>query len=138
MVTPVGLGLRVHLRVSVDLAGGSEEEPSPLGLGQTECVVGAQAPHLEYLDRNAVEIDRRSRTGEVHHRIDLARDPHVGAHVVLHEREAGPTEESFDVGERARDQVVEAHPLVAPIQKASAQVRAQEAGTPGDHHAGHG
>ena len=35
-VAPVLLGLRVDLRVAVDLAGGGEQEAGPVGLGQPE------------------------------------------------------------------------------------------------------
>ena len=73
-VAPVGLGLRVHERVAVDLAGRGQEELGALGLGQAEAVVRAEAADLEDLDRDALEVDRRRRAGEVHHGVDGAGD----------------------------------------------------------------
>ena len=43
-VTPVGLGLRVHLRIAVDLAGRGEQEAGALPLRQPERVVVPYEP----------------------------------------------------------------------------------------------
>ena len=89
-VAPVGLGLRVDLRVAVDLAGRGQEEAGVLGLGQAERVVRAEAADLQRLDRHLEVVLRRGRAGEVQH----ARRPRpatqqVVADVVLDEREPG-------------------------------------------------
>ena len=82
-VAPVTLRLGVDLRVAVDLRGGCEEEARALGFGQAEGVVGAQGADLQDLDRDAFEIDRTRRTGEVHDEVHLAFDVQVFRNVPL-------------------------------------------------------
>ena len=137
-VAPVRLRLRVHLRVAVDLAGRGEEEPGVLGLGQAEAVVRAQAADLQDLDRDALEVDRRRRAGEVHDRVDLAGHPHVLADVVLDEREPAVAEQLLDVGHGTGDEVVDGDDTITAIEQRPAEVRAEEAGAAGDDDARHG
>jgi hypothetical protein len=49
-MAPVILGLRMDLRIPVDLASGCEHEPGPLSLGQLQAVAGAQASRGQRLD----------------------------------------------------------------------------------------
>ena len=125
-VAPVRLRLRVDQRVAVHLRRRGEEEAGPLGVGQPEAVVGAEAADLEDLDRDALEVDRRRRAGEVHHRVDVSGHPHVRADVVLVEREPTPPEQLLDVGDRPGDQVVDRHDVVAPIEQRPTQVRSEK------------
>ena len=57
-VAPVGLGLRVHLRVAVDLAGRGEQEARALALRQAERVVRAVGADLERVQRQPQVVDR--------------------------------------------------------------------------------
>ena len=137
-VAPVGLGLRVHLRVAVDLAGRGQEEAGALGLGQAEGVVGAEAADLQGLDRHLEVVDGRRRAGEVHAR----RRPAPGTHtkrLTSCSTNVKPwlAEEVLDVGGRAGDEVVDADDLVAPGEQGVGEVRAEEAGPAGDDDAGH-
>ena len=50
-VTPVGLGLGMHLRVAVHLGGRGQQEPRLLGQCQPQRVVGTERPDLQRLDR---------------------------------------------------------------------------------------
>ena len=136
-VAPVALGLRVDLRIAVDLAGRRQEEPGALGLGQAEGVVGAEAADLEDLDRDPLEVGRRRRAGEVHHDIHRTGHPHVLADVVFDEREPALAEQLLDVGDGARHEVVDGDDLVATRQQGAAEVRTEEPGAAGDDDAGH-
>ena len=127
----------MHERVAVDLARRGEEEAGALRLRQAEAVVGAEAPDLQGLDRHLEVVDRRRRAGEVHHDVDGPGHPDEAADVVLDEREARSPEEVLDVGGRARDEVVDAHDLVAAVEQRVGEVRAEEPGTAGDDDAGH-
>ncbi len=121
-VAPVRLGLRVHERVAVHLGGRGEEEGRPLGLGQPEPVVRAEAADLQDLDGDALEVDRRGGTGEVHDHVDGAGHPQVRADVVLDEGEPAPTEQLLDVGDRAGDEVVDRDDVVTAVEQRPAQV----------------
>ena len=57
-VPPVGLGLRVDLRVAVGLRGGGEQEASALLLGQAQGVQGPGGPDLHGLDGQLQVVDR--------------------------------------------------------------------------------
>ena len=125
-------------RVAVDLGRRGQEELGPLGPGQAEPVVCPEATDLEDLDRDALEVGRRSRAGEVHHGIDRAGHPEVRAHIVMVEREATLSEQPLDVLRRAGDQVVDGDDLVAPGEQRPAQVRTEEASSSGDDDPRHG
>src|SRR5215212_7734202 len=71
-VPPVLLGLGMDERVPVDLAGGGEHEACPLGLGETQSVVGAQGTDLQDRDRDVLEVRGAGRGGEV---VDLSEIP---------------------------------------------------------------
>ncbi len=136
-VAPVVLGLGMDLGIAVDLAGGRQEEAGRLGPGQAEAVVGPEAADLEGLDRHLEVVLGRRRRGEVHDGVDRARHPDVGGDVELDVGEAGGAEEVLDVVHVAGDEVVDGDDLVAAPEQTLAQVRPEEAGTAGDHHACH-
>ncbi len=60
-VTPVRLGLRMHLRVAVDLGRRGEEELGAVRRGQPERLVRTERTDLEDLDRKALEVGGRRR-----------------------------------------------------------------------------
>ena len=76
-VAPVALGLRVDVRVAVDLARRGEQEARAVRLGQPEHVVRAVGADLERVQRQAQVVDRARRAGEVEHAIDRLGDLQV-------------------------------------------------------------
>ena len=69
-VAPVGLGLRVYLRIAVDLAGGGDQEAGAMALGEAERVVGAVGADLERVQGQPQVVDRRGGRGEVVDEVD--------------------------------------------------------------------
>ena len=135
-VAPVGLRLRVHLRIAVDLARRGEQEPRALHLGEAERVVRAVRADLERLQRQAQVVDRARRAREVVDEVDRLRDLDVLRQVVRQEDERVAAE-MLDVGERARLEVVDADHPVAPAEQRLAEVGAEEAGAAGHHRGWH-
>src|SRR5947209_2703161 len=61
----VGLRLRMHFWIAVDLAGRRLEDLHTQPLGQAEHVDGADHAGLRRLDGIVLVVDRRRRTGEI-------------------------------------------------------------------------
>ena len=87
-VAPVRLGLGMHLRVTVDLAGGRHQEAGAVALGQLQAVPGALASHGQGLERKGQVVGRRGRTGQVEHAGHRAVDRDPLGDVRLDQREA--------------------------------------------------
>ena len=121
-VAPVRFGLRMYFGIAVDLTGRVQMESGALFLGKAEAVVGTQAPNLENLDRDPLEIERRSGAGEVHDDINLARNPDVIRDVLFDELKSVATEQLLDVLHLAGLEVVETDDLVAPIEQPFTQM----------------
>ena len=136
-VTPVGLGLGMHLRVAVDLAGRGDQEAGAVRLGQAERVVRPVGADLQRVQRQAQVVDRRGGRGEVVDEVDRLVDE-----VRLDDVEVQVTNfavaDVLDVGQRARLEVVHADHPVPAAQQLVAQVRAQEPGAAGDEAGWHG
>jgi hypothetical protein len=64
-MTPIRLGLRVDLRIAVDLARGRQQEPGAFELGEPEHVVGPVRAHLERVQGQALIVDGAGRTRQV-------------------------------------------------------------------------
>ena len=73
-VAPVGLRLRVHLRVAVDLARRGEQEARALPLREAERVVRAVRADLERVQRQAQVVDRARERREVVDEVDRLVD----------------------------------------------------------------
>ena len=73
-VAPVGLGLRVHLRVAVDLARRRDQEARAVLLGEAERVVRAVGADLQRVQRQAQVVDRRGGRREVVDEVDRPLD----------------------------------------------------------------
>jgi hypothetical protein len=113
----------VHERVAVDLAGGGEEEPGALGDGKVEQVARAGGPHGKDLQRDAQEIERGRRAGEVEHCVDRSVDvEHAVGHVVLDQPEAVVAQEMLDVDRASGQEVVDGDHFVAALEQRVAQV----------------
>ena len=100
-VAPVGLGLRVHLRVAVDLARRGEQEPRALELREAERVVRAVRADLQRVQRHAHVVDRARERGEVVDEVDGLVDLELLGHVVVQEEELVAAQ-VVDVPQRAR------------------------------------
>ena len=74
-VAPVGLRLRVHLRIAVDLARRGQEEAGALELRQPERVVRPVRADLQRLQRQPQVVDRARRAREVVDEVDRLLDP---------------------------------------------------------------
>ena len=132
-VPPVGLRLRVHLRVAVRLRGGGQHVAGALLPGQAERVQRADRADLHRVDRQPQVVHRRGRRGEVQHQVDVAGDVHVVGDVGLHQPERADADQVRDVARVAGDEVVQAEHVPAVVQQPLAQVRAEEPGTAGHH-----
>ncbi len=132
-VTPVGLGLRVHLGIAVDLAGRGQEEPRPVGLGQLETAPGALAAHGQGLERKGQIVGGRGRAGQVE---DAGDRPSTGMDAdtsALDQGEARMPDQMGHVGSAAGGEIVDADDLVAPGQQLIAEMGSEETG-PAQHH----
>ena len=134
-VAPVRLGLGVHERVAVHLARRGLEEPGIVARRQLEEFTGAAAADVEDLEGYGLEVLRRCRAGEVHHRIERAVDDERQDHVVVDQREPWVVGEVLDVLLAAGHEVVDAHHLLATLDQRVAQVRSEEPGAAGDEDA---
>ena len=136
-VAPVALGLRVDLRVAVDLGGRGGQEARAVQLGQAERVVGAVGADLERVQRQPQVVDRRGGRGEVVDEVDRLVDEERLDDVLVQVHELGRAD-VLDVGEGAGLEVVDAdHPMTAPQQLVT-EVRAEETRPTRDQTGGHG
>ena len=135
-VAPVVLGLRVDLRVAVDLAGGGLQDPRLHPLGQAQHVDRAVHAGLGRLHRVVLVVDRAGRAGQVVDLVDL--DVEREGHVVAHQLEHRVAQQVRDVALAAGEVVVDAEHVVALGQQPLAQVRPEEAGAAGDQDLAHG
>jgi hypothetical protein len=136
-VAPVRLGLRMDLRVAVDLARRADQEPGALPLGEAEGVVGPVRADLERVERQPHVVDGARERREVEHEVDVLVDPDRLRDVVVEEAERARVGGVLDVLERARLQVVDADDPVALLQEVIAEVRPEEAGSAGHDRGGH-
>ena len=131
-VPPVALGLRVDLRIAVDLGGRREQVARTLGLGQAQRLVGAQRADLERRDGLLQVVDRTRRAGKVENPVHRALDVDEAGDVVLDELEGRVADQVGDVVRRPGDEVVHPDHLVPLGDEPVAEMGAQEAGGAGD------
>ena len=70
----IALELGVHVWISIDLTGGSQQQASLHSPSQAEHVVGAEKAGFGGFDWIGLVVDRGGRTGEVPYAIDLKPD----------------------------------------------------------------
>jgi hypothetical protein len=130
-MAPVRLGLRVDLRIAVDLARRGEQEAGALPLGEPERVVGAVGTGLQRMERLAEIVDRAREGSQMEDVVDRLVDLDRLDHVVVREREA-VVAKVRDVRERARLEVVDADDALPLLEQVLAEMRAEKAGSAGD------
>jgi hypothetical protein len=116
-VPPIGLGLRVHLRVAVDLARRGEQEAGALELREAERVVRPVRADLQRLQWESRVVDRAGRACEVVDEVDRLVDFDVVGDVVVQEREPLAAE-VLHVLQRAGVEVVHADNAEVPRDQA--------------------
>ena len=135
-VAPVGLRLRMHLRITVDLARRGEQEARALELRQPERVMGAVRADLQGLQRQPQIVDRARRARQVIDEIHRLLDPDRLGQIVRDEREL-VLPHVLDVRQRARLQVVDTDHPVTPLQQRVTEMRTEKTGTAGDDRSRH-
>jgi len=124
-VSPVVLSLRMHLGVAVDFARGCLEDAGADALGKPQHVGRPVDAGLDGLHGIVLVVDGGSGAGEV---VDLVH-LHVErkCDVVAHELEAPVVQQILDVGPGGGEEVVHAEDFMPLLQKAFAQMGAEEA-----------
>src|SRR5262249_43727498 len=125
-VAPVALGLRMLLRIAIDLARGRLKDARIEPLGETEHVDGAKHARLDRVNRIVLIVHRARRAGEVVDLVDLDVDRKHD--IVPHKLEMRMIQQMRDVAAPAGDETVETDDLVSTLEKALADMRAYEAG----------
>ena len=119
-VAPVGFGLRVYVRVAVDLGGRGLEDRDAQAFGQAQHVDGPVYASLDGLHRVVLVVDGRCRAGQV---VDLVHfQVEREGHVVADQFEARVREQVLDVLARAGEEVVHADDFAAFIQQTLAEM----------------
>src|SRR5581483_11596126 len=135
-VAPVGLRLRMHLRVAVHLARRGDQKAGALPLGETKGVMRAVGADLQRRKRHAHVVHRAGKRREMEHEVDGLVDGDRFGDVVIQEGERVVLEVR-DVLERAGLEVVDADDPMPFVQQSVAQMRRQKAGAAGDNGSRH-
>jgi len=123
----------MHFRVAVNLAGRRLQDLRLGALRQSQHVDRAVNAGLGGLHGVELVVDRRGRAREVVDLVDL--EIQRKRHVVADHLEVRVRVERGEVVARAREEVVDADDVVAPLEQALAQVGAEEPGAAGDQNA---
>ena len=126
-MTPVILGLRVHIRVAVNFRGRGLQNFRFHPLGEAQHVDRAVHARLGCLHRIVLIVDGRSRTGEIVDLVDLKIDREC--HIVANELKAFVIEQMLDVATHASEEIVETNDLRTFFQQPFAQMRAEKPGS---------
>ena len=135
-MAPVGLRLRMHLRITVDLARRGQQEARALELRQPERVMRPVRADLQGLQRQPQIVDRARRARQVIDEIDPLLDPDRLRQIMRDEREL-VLPHVLDVRQRARLQIVDTDDPVTPLQQCVTEMRTEKAGTAGDDRSRH-
>ena len=128
-VAPVGFDLRMHDRIAVHLAGRCLQDLRTDPLGQPEHVDCAVDAGFDRLDRIALIVDRRGRTGQI---VDLvALHVEREGHIVPDHFKTGIFEQMVDIPLGSRVEVVHTDHLVALFQQHFAQPRPEKSAAAG-------
>src|SRR5262249_22327853 len=125
-MAPVVLGLRMLLRIAIDLARGRLKNARVEPLGETEHVDGAKHARLYRVNRVVLIVYRTRRAGEVVDLVDLDIDRKHD--IVPHKLKMRMTLQMRNVAAPAGYKTVETNDLVSALEKALAQMRPYKAG----------
>ena len=126
-MTPVILGLRMHVRVAVNFRGRGLQNFRFHPLGEAKHVDRAVHARLCRLHRIVLIVDGRSWTGEIVDLVDLKIDREC--HIVANELKAFVIEQMLDVATHASEEIVEANDFRTFFQQPFAQMRAEKPGS---------
>ena len=132
---PVILGLRMNLRVAVDLRRRGVQQPGPATLGEAEHVDHADRGGLDRLDRVELVSDRRSGTRQVVDLFGIAKQRLDD--VVTDQLEPRVVDEPGNVLLTTTEEIVDADHVVAPLDQPVTEVTAEEPSPTGDENHGH-
>lgn len=107
------------------------------GFRQTKQVVGPQGADLQGLYGNSQIVNGASGRRKMQDVIQLSRHMHKGTDIVVVKLKLRELKQMGEVVHIARDQVVHADDMVAFLDKAVAQMRAQKSGGAGDEYTFH-
>mmetsp|Transcript_16528 Transcript_16528/g.47447 ORF Transcript_16528/g.47447 Transcript_16528/m.47447 type:complete len:288 (+) Transcript_16528:331-1194(+) len=129
-VSPIGFGLRVNRRVSVDFRRRCQQHTGLDALGKAEHVEGAHRTGLDGLDGIVLIVRRTGRTCEV---VDLINLQEYGLrNVVSHQAEVGVVHPVLHILLVAREEVVQNDDFVALHHELVDQVAANKPSAAGD------
>jgi hypothetical protein len=128
--TPVAFGLRVNLRVAIDLARRRLQDPGPYALCQPEHVNRTVYGGLGGLHGIVLVMNRARRTSEVVDAVDL--NIKGEGYVVAHQLEIWMAQQVRNVAFGSRKKIVNAKHVVAPREQTITEVGAEEPGTTAD------
>src|SRR5215469_9539333 len=126
-VAPVGLHLRMHLRVAVALGRGGMQKSGAIFAGEVESIDGAGGAYKEGFGTETGVVVGTGGRGEVEDEIDFAGIEGLGD-VLLDEAEAGLALEVAQVGKSAGAQIVDADDGISRGKQRVTKMRAEKAG----------
>ena len=129
-MSPVALGLRMNVWITIHLRGRGLEDTGPDPLGQTE---GVDRPHdgcLHRLDGIVLIVRRGCRAGEIIDAVDLELER--VDHVVTNEFKTVVPLEMLDVGLSTGEEVVETDHFISLFNKTIAEMRTKKSGSAGN------
>jgi hypothetical protein len=129
-VTPTGFGLRVNIRITINLRGGGLEDACLDPLGKAKAVDGTDHGGLHRLDGIILVVGWRSRAGKVIDTIDLKLERVDD--VVANEFEAGIPQEVLDIGLATGEEIIEANDFMPLLDEAVAKMGPEKAGSAGN------
>ncbi|MNT59623.1 hypothetical protein D3C72_1971500 [compost metagenome] len=127
----------MYQRISVDLRGRGEEVLGPLGSGELQERIRAHGADLEGFERQLEVVDGARGAREVQDPVERPDDLDGKTDIMPEERERRMPLQVGDVGKRAGDEVVDRDDREPLGQQPVHQVRADEAGAPGDEYPFH-
>ena len=132
-VTPISLRLRMDIRITIYLGGGSLEDTCIDPLGKSEAVDGTYHRGLHRLDRIVLVVRGGSRAGKVIDAVHLELE--WVDHIMANEFEAGIPHKMLDVGLTPGEEIVEADDFMPLLDEAVAKMGAKKSGSAGDEDA---